>query len=267
MVELSRMVRFCVSPGDPERAGEGGRNTFAGWPSMVGIGTWYEMEVTCRGPADPITGYLVNISEIDKAVRTHAVPVVANALRESPGTSPARLLPALLGSIQGPLAGLVRGLTWRLTPYYSVGMRTSAPEQAVVSVTFEFAAAHRLNCSRLSPEENRRLFGKCNNPGAHGHNYRLEVAVAVPIADSRKSESGFDNLTLERIVDERLIKRFDHMNLDADVPEFADCNSSVENIARVCYDLLAPAIERCGVRLARVRVWETEKTSCTYPAA
>ena len=72
--------------------------------------------------------------------------------------------------------------------------------------------------------------------------------------------------TLEEIVEERVVRKFDHMNLDTDVAEFRDRNSSVENIARACFDLLREPLSAAGARLMHVRVWETEKTSCTYPA-
>jgi len=264
MVELSRVVRFCVSPGDRASLGEKGRNTFAAWPAMVGIGAFFELEVRCRGEVDPITGYLVNISEIDKAVRSRAVPIISEALRHRPDTPPWRLLPELLRATNC-LGVAVSAISWRLSPYHAVSMSKSAPDQVVLSETFEFAAAHRLNCRGLSEEANRRLFGKCNNPSGHGHNYRVEVSIAVPL-EAAELNPPFDHLALERIVDELVVRRFDHMNLDVDTEEFKGKNSSVENIARACYDLLREPLTQAGARLIRVRVWETEKTSCTYPA-
>jgi len=144
-------------------------------------------------------------------------------------------------------------------------MTVTDPTKAILTETFEFAASHRLNCPHLSPEENRRLFGKCNNPGGHGHNYRVAVSVAVPI-DGRSRSGAFGMADLERIVSDRVISRFDHRNLDSDVPDFAGRNSSVENIVRVCHDLLVEPIAAAGAELKRVVVWETEKTSCAYPA-
>ena len=134
-----------------------------------------------------------------------------------------------------------------------------------ISQQFEFAAAHRLHCADLSEAENRRVFGKCNNPHGHGHNYRLEVAVSVPMP-AEGQWAGFGLPDLERIVGERVVERFDHTHLNLDTPEFARLNPSVENIARVCHDLLADPIAAAGAALDHVTVWETEKTSCTYPA-
>ena len=135
------------------------------------------------------------------------------------------------------------------------------PRAVVLTETFEFAAAHRLDLADRSADENRALFGKCNNPNGHGHNYRIEVAVEVPLGAGR---FGFHDLG-EAIEDE-VMRRFDHRHLNLDCPEFAALNPSVEHIALVCHDLLAPRIARDGATLRFVRVWETDKTSCRYPA-
>jgi 6-pyruvoyltetrahydropterin/6-carboxytetrahydropterin synthase len=156
-------------------------------------------------------------------------------------------------------------VTWRLTPFFTLTMDTSTLERVEIRQQFEFAASHRLHCDELDEESNRSVFGKCNNAHGHGHNYRLEVAVTVPLPDEGRRPV-FSVIDLERIVDERVVQRFDHTHLNLDVPEFASLNPSVEHIARTCYDLIGNAIQRPGVDLTRVTVWETEKTSATYPA-
>jgi 6-pyruvoyltetrahydropterin/6-carboxytetrahydropterin synthase len=131
---------------------------------------------------------------------------------------------------------------------------------------FEFAAAHRLHADELSEQENRRVFGKCNNPNAHGHNYRVQPLVAVRLGD--QGEQRFTLADLERLVEESVIDRFDHMNLNVDVEDFSETIPSVENIARVAYERLAPAIKQTteDARLVNVTVWETDKTASTFPA-
>ena len=133
----------------------------------------------------------------------------------------------------------------------------------LLSQRFDFAAAHRLHCSSMSEEQNRAVFGKCNNLNGHGHNYQLEAVVAVPLAEG---DSSFGLPDLERLVRMHVIERFDHTNLNLDTGLFGDRNPTVENIARACYDLLAEPIAAAGADLRRLTVWETEKTSCTYPA-
>ena len=135
--------------------------------------------------------------------------------------------------------------------------------KAILRQRFEFAAAHRLHVPSLSDDENRRLFGKCNHPSGHGHNYVVEPAVAVPTG-----MPAFALADLERLTHERVIERFDHKHLNLDTSEFGvgGLNPSVENIARVCFDLLRESVHAAGGELVAVTVWETEKTCAAYPA-
>ncbi|MGE3110035.1 MAG: 6-carboxytetrahydropterin synthase [Gemmatimonadales bacterium] len=311
MLQLTRTVRFAISdaPHHPtpspakQTESDAGWNTFAASPSMRGLGRYYELEVTCRGRADPITGYFINIREIDHAVRCGAVPIIEQACRTSPGTDPIALLPRLLPPIEASLrnavqrgaeaaashftnAGLppasavdsapvVSRIRWKLSPYYCVEMSAPNPSSpapvALLRQQFEFAASHRLQSASLTDEQNRALFGKCNLPSGHGHNYRVEPCVAVPLPVDAAS-APFTLQLLERLTHEHIIRRFDHTHLNVDTKEFGcapgGLNPSVENIAKVCYDLLAPAVRNSGTgaELRCVTVWETDKTSCTYPA-
>ena len=230
---------------------------------MRGFGVYFELHVTCRGEPDPETGYFINITEIDRAVREAVLPRIHEVMRRDPSSEPAALLPELIAVLQPHLRHAVHAVSWQLTPYHSITMTVDDPAHVLLRQQFEFAAAHRLHCPDRSEEENRAIFGKCNNPNGHGHNYRIETAVRVPIA--AEGRPMFDVLELERIVDRVIITRFDHTNLDMDTSEFAGMNSSVEHIVRVCYDLLAPAFAEAGVELETVTVWETGKTSCSYP--
>ena len=131
-----------------------------------------------------------------------------------------------------------------------------------LSQKFEFAASHRLHNPALSEEENRQTFGKCNNPHGHGHNYELQVTLAgTPAANTGLL---VDVPAFEQAVARTVVDRFDHKNLNVEVPEFRDLIPSVENIARVIYRLLKPRLESGGTRLASVTVWETPKTWCEY---
>ena len=260
--KLCRRVRFCVEPrSQPVPAGTTRHNSFAAWPPMRGLGAFYELEVACRGAADPGTGFLLNIKVVDEAVRSHAVGVVAEAFRE--GAAPEATLCNLVERLQVALEGRLARLRWWLPPYYSLAMNAADTDRVLLAQRFEFCAAHRLHSPQLSDEENRRVFGKCNLPGGHGHNYRVEPTVSVSLAGHEPRVRLAD---LERIVDECVIQRFDHRNLNSDVDEFSSLSPTVENIARVCFGLLEPPIAGLGGRLEQVTVWETDKTSCTYPA-
>lgn len=260
MVVLTRSVRFAINdPPDAERSANG----FAGAPPIRGLGRHYELDLGFAAEPGPETGYAIDIHDIDRAVREACVPLIARACRERPAEDPTLLLPQLVHAAAQRLAGRMPArITLRLTPYHSIEWEAAAVHKAIIRQQFEFAASHRLHVPSLSDDENRRLFGKCNNPSGHGHNYRVEPAVEVPVG------TALPLAELERIVDEAVIRRFDHKHLNIDAPEFRSLNPSVENIARVAFDLLAPAIasQAPGAKLRCVTVWETDKTSCTYPA-
>lgn len=276
MLRLSRAVRFSVndpSPGQsgspPRFDGASGRavNGFAAHPPMRGLGRHYELVFECRGEPDPLTGYFLSIADVDRAARSAVIPLVERACRQTPWADPSSLLPALFRAGREALSGRLFALDWRLSPTYSARIEEPDMSRAVLRQSFEFAASHVLHVDTLSAEENRAIFGKCNNPSGHGHNYRLEPAVAVRIDPP---DTRFGLADIERVTDEAVIQRLDHKHLNRDVPEFAagGLNPSVENIARVCYDLLRPAVAAASggqAELLHVSVWETEKTSCVYP--
>lgn len=260
MVELTRTVRFAV--GRHTRGSASVHNGYAGHPSLAGLGAHYELDISCRGEPDPVSGYCLNITRIDAAARERAIPIVERNAAAA-GSDPTRTLAAITPALAQCLPGLAR-VRWRLSPTYSLEMEPRDMTSALIRQSFEFAAAHRLHVPTLSDEENRRLFGRCNNPAGHGHNYRVEPCVRVTLGAD--TPTAFTLQDLERITAETLIEHLDHTHLNVDVPEFRDLNPSVEHIARVCYERLAPAIESAGAALVRVTVWETEKTSCVYPA-
>ncbi|MCC6676599.1 MAG: 6-carboxytetrahydropterin synthase [Phycisphaerales bacterium] len=267
MLDLKRTVRFSINPARdiPGRSPNG----FAGSPSMSGLARHYEIDAVCRGIPDPATGYLIDIKDIDQAVRDEALPLINQACRTAPERDPALLLPSLFAAVSARLPMPLHALTWRLSPYYSIQMHADSPSTASIRQRFDFAASHRLHVPALSDEENRRRFGKCNNPSGHGHNYQIEPCIDVSLAPGAGPPLPLDRL--ERITFDTVIQRFDHKNLNIDTREFADgagLNPTVENIARVCFELLAPAVAAASpsARLRSVTVWETDRTSCTYPA-
>jgi 6-pyruvoyltetrahydropterin/6-carboxytetrahydropterin synthase len=118
----------------------------------------------------------------------------------------------------------------------------------------EFSASHFYHNPKLSPEENRRIFGKCNNPNGHGHNYTLEVTVAGEV-DAR---SGFviDLKDLKEVINKEVLDGMDHRHLNEEVPEFRDRIPTTENLAIAIWNRLADKLH--GARLYRVRVYETD---------
>lgn len=270
MHALTRTVRFSINDGASSCA-ERAPNSFAAIPSMTGLGRHYELDVRCRGEVDPTTGYCLNIKDIDRAARSRAIPAIAAACARGPGQYPANVLQEALRALDRELPGgvAITAVRWRLSPYYSVEMSPHAPTVALLRQQFDFAAAHRLHVPTLSDQENRRIFGKCNNLRGHGHNYRIEPCVEVPVEQAGPPELSLAEL--ERLTAEQIIARFDHTHLNEDTAEFniarGGVNPSVENIARVCFELLSRAIRDAAPRakLRCVTVWETDKTSSTYP--
>jgi 6-pyruvoyltetrahydropterin/6-carboxytetrahydropterin synthase len=117
----------------------------------------------------------------------------------------------------------------------------------------EFSASHLYHNPKFSPEENRRIFGKCNNPNGHGHNYVLEVTVGGE-ADPATGMV-LDLEELKKLLDREVMQRMDHRSLNHEVPELAGRMPTCENLAALIWELLAPKVPRG--RLARVRLWES----------
>src|SRR5580693_9360460 len=117
----------------------------------------------------------------------------------------------------------------------------------------EFSAAHRYHNPAFSEEENRRVFGKCNNPNGHGHNYVLEVTVG----GETDPETGMvlDLKELKEILEREIMERMDHRFLNYEVPELAGQIPTCENIAALIWRLLETKIHRG--KLTRVRLYET----------
>ncbi len=125
-----------------------------------------------------------------------------------------------------------------------------------------FNAAHRLYVPTWSDEKNQEIFGKCNNPNYHGHNYDLEVKVSGEV----DPETGMliDLKYLRDIIEEKVEEKLDHKNLNTDIPELRDIRPTTENI---CYFIYQQIKEELGEKYdVKVRLWETPRNSAEYPA-
>jgi len=131
---------------------------------------------------------------------------------------------------------------------------------------YRFAAAHRLHSPALSPDENTRIYGKCNNPYGHGHNYILEVTVAGDVDPA--TGMVFDITALDRAVEQEVIERFDHVYLNLDVEAFRNLVPTTENLCVDIYNLLHAKLsgeaQSGSGRLDRVRLEETNSNSFEY---
>lgn len=118
--------------------------------------------------------------------------------------------------------------------------------------------------SSLSDEENRKIFGKCNNLNGHGHNYNVEVSVRGPI--DRRTGMVMNLTDLKAIMNECIMQPFDHMNIDKDIPYFRNTPSTAENIAVFIWDSLLERLDQPDV-LFEVKLWETDKNYVSYQGA
>ena len=129
--------------------------------------------------------------------------------------------------------------------------------KAYLSRRYHFSAAHRLHTESYSAERNREVFGKCNNPHGHGHNYVVEVTVGGAV--DPVTGMVCDLAALDGFARERLLARYDHQNLNT-LPEFAEAVPSTENLAMVVHGIFAEFGQ-----LENVRVEETGNNSFDYP--
>ncbi len=125
-----------------------------------------------------------------------------------------------------------------------------------------FNAAHRLNNPNWSEDKNEEIFGKCNNKYYHGHNYE----IIVKVSGEPDPETGYvyDMKVLSDMIKENVSNKFDHKNLNLDVPEFENLNPTAENIVVVIYNILRDKIES-NLDL-KVTLYETERNYVEYPA-
>jgi 6-pyruvoyltetrahydropterin/6-carboxytetrahydropterin synthase len=132
--------------------------------------------------------------------------------------------------------------------------------KVTVNRIVHFNAAHRLHNEKWDEKRNLEVFGKCNNPNYHGHNYTIEAKVKGLI----NQETGYviDTKVLKTILEEEILDKFDHRNLNLDVQEFKMLNPTAENIAVVIYNKLKPRLDKNHE--LTIILHETERNSVEY---
>lgn len=230
-MNVTTFKRFEFSAARQWTDGRWDGSNYIGWAGVI-------------GPVDTATGMVVNVTDLKQWLNIALEGFDHRALANEPTTlNVARALRQALRSELPP------GLTLaslELHEWEGDGAQLT-PESETHILTFDFSAAHRTHAPRLSAAENVRLYGRCNNPAGHGHNYRVEIGLPAYCTAGP---------ALWRPVWEQL----DHRNLSQDVPEFADRNVVTETVARYIAGQLPEA--------ERVRVWETANFFAEYlPAA
>ena len=265
MYRLCRQIRFCVNPFSAETVDrQGGYNSYSGRPGGDGLAIYFGLWVELAGQLDARTGFVINVTEIDKVVRDSVVPIFDRTIKEKFGREEHISFESISGMIRegwGRLIGKfapaeVSRLCLELSPFKKITIKGEDRQMYYFSEKFEFAATHTLWNAQLSDEENFNAFGKCANPAGHGHNYIVEVTAA--------NEDGkpFSGGKFEDIVKRDFIDLVDHKNLNVDVDKFKACNPTVENIAVYAWQQLNGKI--IGAKLDCITVWENDRTYCSY---
>jgi 6-pyruvoyltetrahydropterin/6-carboxytetrahydropterin synthase len=202
---------------------------------------------------------------LDEIVRDQVVQSLSVLSRSQP-MYPVPLLVSWYAATDKSVAQTARLRLARLqlavSPFLTFEIDSSNAAMVRVTHEYEFSASHRLHNAQRSPEENRRMYGKCNNPHGHGHNYVLQVTWQLPASQG-------DELALETydaIVKQTVIDRLDHRYLNMEVPPFDQVNPTVENIALAIWQWLSERFA-APIQLYNVRVYETAKTwaDCNGP--
>jgi len=270
---LTRLVEFEASHRywNPTFSEEENRRTFGKCVSLHGHGHNYILRVTLRGQVEARTGMVINIKELDRILKEvsnefdhkfinldhpafhQRIPTTENLASYMRDQIEEKL------QAQSSAYQLFRVTLYEERTLWADVFAGEGKTMAYLTKTFGFSAAHRLHSTALSEEENRTIFGKCNNPHGHGHNYELEVTVQGQI-DPRTGMI-MDLADLMRTVHGEVIERFDHKHLNEDTEEFRFLNPTGENIAKVIWDLLKPQLKE---NLTKIGLWETPKNFFEY---
>ena len=256
MMRLSREVRFNIV--DVEDYVSKVTNSWSGSPSTHMLVPRLSLLTTVQGMPDERRGYICNIKLIDDLIRDvierEVIPVF------KPDTSPELILRHIYSNSLRSWADpsvLIHEQSLVLSPYLKFTINSEEVSMVSLTQQFEFSASHRLHNPELSDEENRELFGKCNNPNGHGHNYVVEISLKRALAARKLYLPAFEAKVKELVID-----RLDHKHLNVDVDYFKEVNPSVENIAIAIWEWLDGQFG--DDQLGNVRVYETPKTWADY---
>ena len=275
MHKLSRQIRFAIEPFAD--SSETGSNSYCAKPTATGLALFFSLWVELESCANPDTGFVVNVADIDKIVRDKAITIFSKFVKNRSSNSfeqIGQLLSRVWETIENEfLPAKINSLTLELMPARKLAIKERDGKMLYFSEKFEFAASHTLWNAKFSDEENFKVFGKCANKCGHGHNYVVEVTVN-PIRDEasetpdgrgkRPVSNGINAGDFERTVDKHFIQLVDHKNLNVDVKHFEKTNPTVENIAEFAFKELADKFE--PLELDCVTVWENDRTFCNYRA-
>ncbi len=249
---------------NPNWSEERNQQVFGKCANPYGHGHNYVLEVTVAGKVDPATGMVINIVDLKKIVDNILKAFDHKHLNEDtpyfrdrqPTTE--NIVQVLWGLIVLGLPEIIRLHRLRLYETHDIFADYYGTSTASFSRGYQFAAAHRLDSPQLSPEENVALYGKCNNLGGHGHNYRFEVTVEGPV--DPHTGMVINLIDLDAIV-QPLVDEFDHTHLDRQHAFFQSRPSTGEHIVIYLWQRLEAVL---GAKLRWIRLWETPNNVFEY---
>lgn len=269
MIHISRRIDFSAAHvyriatwSDQEN-----RRVFGLCSNPNGHGHDYSLEVMVRGKLDDKSGIVVNIVEIDEIAKEFTKAQLDGKFlnRENPYfhdkiPTTENLLTYIWNALEGTFPDCE---LYKMRLHENPFLYSEKGLGPMIQLTrkYHFSSAHRLHSDLLSDEENKNIFGKCNNPNGHGHNYRLEVTVRGEI--DPVTGMVVDLAVLDEVVDRIIMKKFDHKNLNLDTEEFKGLNPTSEVVAMVIWNMLVDHIPN----LYKVGLWETEKNYFEYCGA
>jgi 6-pyruvoyltetrahydropterin/6-carboxytetrahydropterin synthase len=280
VVVVTKRVTFCAAHWyyRPDWSPERNNATFYACANRHAHGHNYELELAVAGPCQPDTGMVVNLNEVKQWLHTHVVqpldhknlnmqvPFFADhipTLENLVGYIWQQLTPVVADHAGLTLHSLrlVENETLYVTALDANTMTAPTAPALMLSRRYDFSAAHRLYNPAFTDAQNEQVFGLCNNPNGHGHNYDVEITLTgQPDLDTGML---VDIVQLDDLVKREIISQVDHKHLNLDVPFFAGINPTAENIAVVFWHRLAPHFTQ-GPLLHRVRIIESRNNYADY---
>ena len=247
-------------------------------PGDPGRGHDYLCELTVGGLIDPKTGMVINIRDVDAVMKSRVTGPLGGKLLDTEVAAFQDQLPTPENitrflwnecreefGVHAHLARVMLLPAPRLQVTFSTLENPHEAPMLTVTRTYDFSASHRLHSLDLSDAENAEIFGKCNWENGHGHNYEFEVTFAGEADPQTGQLLSLD--CLDKIVDEVVLKPYDHKHLNYDTADFQTLNPTSENLTKVIWDNLASRLnsEPLGsCRLYRIAVRETARNYFEY---
>lgn len=240
------------------------RDLFGSWASKFNHGHNYFLEVTVEGVPSPLDGMILNIKQLDEWLQSLVVREFdQKSLNDEVPDFKSRppTLENILLCIEnrlGPVRNRVDFVKLKLeeSPTLWAELDLDGERMITLTRTYEFAASHRLHSPQMTDEENQEAYGKCWNPAGHGHNYILEVSVRGE--PDPKTGMIVELDALDHVVENEVVDRYDHKNLNSDLPEFAGKIPTTEIVVQEIWERLQHSLP---ADLVKVRLWETARNA------